>query len=58
MTSPTANRAADGTTAAPTAPASPFVLAQVPGLEAVGADAVGFCGPDGCYPEPSATPAD
>jgi hypothetical protein len=41
--------AASGTTAE-RVPLAPLTLAPVPGLQAVGGDAVGFCGPDGCYP--------
>jgi hypothetical protein len=58
MTSPAADRAAEGTTAEPQASPAPFLLAPVPGLQAIGEDAVGFCGPDGCYPAPGAGPAD
>jgi hypothetical protein len=58
MTSPTVDRAAEGTTAEPQAPHAPFALAQVPGLQAIAGDAVGFCGPDGCHPPPATAPAD
>lgn len=58
MTSPTPDQEAEGTTAEPrVAPPSPPTLAPVPGLQAIGGDAAGFCGPDGCYPAPGTTPA-
>jgi hypothetical protein len=57
MTSPTADRADEATTAEPQAAPVPFVLSTVPGLQAIGGDAVGFCGPDGCYPASAAAPA-
>jgi hypothetical protein len=56
MTSPTADRASEGTTAEQ-APLAPLSLAAVPGLQAIGGDAVGLCGPDGCYPAPEGPPA-
>jgi hypothetical protein len=68
MTSPTADQRTEGTTAEPQGPPAslspaplappPLTLAPVPGLQAIGGDAVGFCGPDGCYPAPHGTPTD
>ncbi|WP_043499524.1 hypothetical protein [Georgenia sp. SUBG003] len=40
----------DARTTPEASPAGPVALAAVPGLEAIGDDAVGFCGPDGCFP--------
>jgi hypothetical protein len=60
MTSPTADEAvpgAEGTTPEPPAPPVVLTLAPVPGLQAIGGDAVGFCGPDGCYSAPDGTAA-
>ncbi len=42
----------------PGSPLAALTLAPVPGLQAFGADAVGVCGPDGCWPAPAATAGD
>ena len=37
-------------TTAEQVPPAPLALVPVPGLQAIGGDAVGVCGPDGCSP--------
>jgi len=48
----TAGSVPSGTTRTTTepAPSAPLTLAPVAGLQAIGGDSVGFCGPDGCFP--------
>ncbi|PFG40923.1 hypothetical protein ATJ97_3465 [Georgenia soli] len=56
---PTADRTSSraGTTTEQ-APPAPLTLVPVPGLQGIGGDAVGFCGPDGCHPvDPGPQPA-
>ena len=45
-------------TTAEQVPPTPLALVPVPGLQTIVGDAVGVCGPDGCYPADLAQPAE